>query len=90
MSSLLLALIPGQSVGLKTSLQAGRVLRILGKIEIFKTIVNALAIALVPVLSVFFILLLFVSIGEPAHVRCPRFDQPFTSPFPPLTILAPL
>mmetsp|Transcript_52853 Transcript_52853/g.139104 ORF Transcript_52853/g.139104 Transcript_52853/m.139104 type:complete len:648 (+) Transcript_52853:92-2035(+) len=63
MSSLLLALIPGQSVGLKTSLQAGRVLRILGKIEIFKTIVNALAIALVPVLSVFFILLLFVSIG---------------------------
>mmetsp|Transcript_60655 Transcript_60655/g.161979 ORF Transcript_60655/g.161979 Transcript_60655/m.161979 type:complete len:202 (+) Transcript_60655:397-1002(+) len=37
-SSLFLAVIPGQSVGLKTSLQAGRVIRILGKVDILRQV----------------------------------------------------
>mmetsp|Transcript_49787 Transcript_49787/g.130995 ORF Transcript_49787/g.130995 Transcript_49787/m.130995 type:complete len:431 (+) Transcript_49787:34-1326(+) len=62
-ASFILALVPGQSPELRTGLQAIRVLRVLGKIPMLRKVISALAVALLPVLSVFFILILLVSIG---------------------------
>ena len=61
--SVTLTMVPNQSPSLATSLQAVRVLRVIGRIAPLRSIVDALAMAMLPILGVLSILILLVSIG---------------------------
>lgn len=67
---------PDKSESLLTSLQAVGVLRVLGRVPMLRKVVSALAMALLPVFSVFVVLLLVISIGafptEPVPFGAPR------------------
>ena len=63
LSSLLSSVIPGQPASLVEILQAVRVLRLLGRIDGLRRVVSALGLALRPVVNVFFVLFLLMSIG---------------------------
>jgi hypothetical protein len=61
--SVSLTMVPDQSPSLATSLQAVRVLRVIGRIPPLRNIVDALATAMLPILGVLSILVLLISIG---------------------------
>ena len=70
-------MVPNQSPSLATSLQAVRVLRVIGRIPQLRSIVDGLALAMLPVLGVLSILVLLISIGPP--VPPPRSRPPAIS-----------
>ncbi len=69
--SVALAAVPGRSASLAASLQAVRVLRVIGRVPPLRAIAAALAVALLPVLGVLAILVLLISIGPPPHTPPP-------------------
>jgi hypothetical protein len=87
--SLSLAMAPDQSHSLATSLQAVRVLRVVGRISPLRNIVAALATAMLPVLGVLSILVLLIGIGpDPAPARHPLpFNSPSAQRLPPFLAL---
>ena len=70
------ALAPDQSPALASVLRAVRVIRVIGKIRALRKVVTALGTALLPVLSVFFILFLLMGVGERLSGSLPTRPRP--------------
>jgi hypothetical protein len=70
-TSLVSTVISAQSTSVVRVLRALRVIRIFGRVQSLRKIITALTMSLLPVLNVFLILFLLISIGEPPHPTPP-------------------